>query len=109
MARPTQGPVTEGQAEQGAPPVEERELTTREKWQMLACLLLVVAAIFAITSMEAPFYMDYHQDSNEIASEDSHMGAPWRYKGISVLWYISAGMLMLGSVSFLCAWWKLSR
>ena len=109
MSQLTQGPVTEGQTEQCAPAVGERELTTKEKWRLLACLLFVLAAIFAITSMEAPFYMDYHPDSNEIANADSHIGAPWRYKGISVLWYISAGMLMLGSVFFLCAWWKQSR
>ena len=74
MAQPTHEPVTEGHAEQGAPAVGERELTTREKWRMLACLLLVVAAIFAITSMEAPFFMDYHQNSNEIAQG----GFPYR-------------------------------
>ena len=89
----------------GSVPVDVgHEPTTKEKLRMLGCLLLVVAAIFAITSMEAPFYMNYELAPGEsIHRDDSHIGAPWRYFGISILWYISAGAVLIGTASLVCA------
>jgi len=68
---------------------------------MLGCLLLVIAAIFAVTSMEAPFYMDYERAAGDpIHRDDSHIGAPWRYFGVSVLWFISVGALTASTLSW---------
>ena len=77
----------------------------------LAWLGLIVAAIFAITAMEAPFYFVDDRDPAELQKlkatygvtpihpDDVHIGAPWRYFGISVLWYISAGSAIVGVAS----------
>ena len=104
MSDATGESVTETSGAGGVPVDAGYEPTTKEKLRMLGCLLLVVAAIFAITSMEAPFYMDYDLAPGEsVHRDDSHIGAPWRYFGISVLWYISAGAVLIGAASLVFA------
>ena len=64
----------------------------------------MVAAIFAVTAMEAPFYMDYEREPHApIHEDDSHIGAPWRYLGFSVLWYISLITMIAGAIAILFA------
>ena len=72
---------------------------------------LIVAVIFAITAMEAPFYFVDNRSEVELQEletiyggrpihpDDVHIGAPWRYFGISVLSYIAAGSAIVGVVS----------
>ena len=76
------------------------EPTPKEKFKMIGIILLIVAAIFAITAMEAPFYLVYERGPDDpIHPDDSHIGAPWRYFGISVLWYISIGASVVSLAS----------
>ena len=72
-----------------------------QEWQGYGIGLLIIAAIFAITAMEAPFYFVDDRPASEIPElaisgirpihpEDVHIGAPWRWFGISVLWYVAS-------------------
>ena len=80
------------------------EPTSQQKLRIIGCLLLMVAAVFAVTAMEAPFYFDGNREPGEpIHVEDSHIGAPWRYFGISVLWFISAGTFIVSLLTLLWA------
>ena len=77
----------------------------REKLQLFGCFLLFVAAIFLVTAMEAPFYMVERGRDGAIHPDDSHIGAPWRYFGISVLWYTACGATLLGIMALGLARW----
>ena len=58
--------------------------------QGLGVALLMVGAIFATTAMEAPLLTP----GNPI--DDVHIGAPWRWLGISGLWYIAGAWVLSG-------------
>ena len=74
--------------------------TTREKLQLIGCILLLVSLIFAVTAMEAPIYLIYERGPGDpIRADDSHIGAPWRYFGVSVLWYIMLGTSVSGIIA----------
>ena len=73
--------------------------------QLIGYILLFVAAIFLVTAMEAPFYMVERGHDGEIHPDDSHIGAPWRYFGISVLWYTACGAAASGITALSVARW----
>ena len=83
-----------------------RQPSKRDKLQMIGCILLFVAAMFLVTSMEAPFYMVERGRDGAIHPDDSHIGAPWRYFGISVLWYVAFGAAALGITALGVARWR---
>lgn len=74
----------------------------RERFALLGGFLVVVAAIFAVTALDAPWYMVYDRGPDDtIDSLDSNIGAPLRVFGISILWYFAtaaavAGIALLG-------------
>ena len=70
---------------------------------------LVIAAIFATTALEAPWYFVDDRDVSEVRElgvtgvrpihpDDVHIGAPWRWFGISCLWYVAAAWALAGVV-----------
>ncbi len=96
-------------------PATDSAATNPNPLKTLAWVGLIVAAIFAVTAMEAPFYFVDSRTEAELKEledtygvvpihpDDVHIGAPWRYFGISVLWYISAGSAVVGAVSLVAS------
>ncbi|MBI84697.1 MAG: hypothetical protein CMJ81_16005 [Planctomycetaceae bacterium] len=88
--------------EETAAEKKSQQQLMRERFVLLGGLLVVVAAIFAVTALDAPWYMVYDRGPDDtIDSLDSHIGAPSRVFGISILWYFATaaavgGIALLG-------------
>ena len=84
-------------AEENVPEKKSQQQLSRERLAVLGGILLVVAAIFAVTALDAPWYMVYDRGPDDTVDVlDSHVGAPWRISGISVLWYFTAAAAVAG-------------
>ena len=107
--------MADEQAPDASAPAPDSANTDPSPLKTLAWVGLIVAAIFAITAMEAPFYFVDDRDEAELKEleatygvvpihpDDVHIGAPWRYFGISVLWYIAAGSAVVGVASIVAS------
>ncbi len=82
---------------ENVPEKKSQQQLSRQRLAVLGGILLVVAAIFAITALDAPWYMVYDRGPDDtVDSLDSHIGAPWRISGISILWYFTAAAAVAG-------------
>ena len=79
------------------PEKNTQQQLSRERLAVLGGILVVVAAIFAVTALDAPWYMVYDRGPDDTVDVlDSHIGAPWRISGVSVLWYFTAAAAVAG-------------
>lgn len=86
-------------SEESVPEKNSQQKISRERLSLLGALLVVVAAIFAITALDAPWHMVYDRGPDDtIDVLDSHIGAPWRVLGISILWYFATAAAVAGII-----------